>query len=59
MRDIEHPFYFSNVNPIYARVAALSEVDYRRLVRILVRARLARVVGIYVPIENLLQETPI
>jgi hypothetical protein len=59
MRNIEHPFYFSNVNPIYARVEALEEVDYRRLVRILVRARLARVVGINIPMDKLLQELPI
>jgi hypothetical protein len=58
MRDIEFPFFFADSDR-YDAIAALSTIDYRRLVRILMRARLARSVGIHVPLDKLLQESPL
>jgi hypothetical protein len=58
MRDLEYPFFFADSDR-YDAIADLSTIDYRRLVRILMRARLARSVGIYVPMDKLLQELPL
>ena len=55
--SIEHPFAYSD--NLYDRIRALSKVDLACLYRILLRARIARSVGITIPIEKLLMEQPL
>lgn len=58
--DIETPFLFApETSDLATRVAALPEPDRRQLIYILIRARLARKVGIEIPIETLLAREPL
>ena len=58
MRDLEYPFLFRAIDR-YDLIAGLSPVDFAELVKILVRARAARVVGISIPMDKLLKGEPI
>ena len=56
--QIEAPYSFGR-SDIYEQIAGLSQLDYTRLVRILIRARVARPTGIVIPLDKLLAELPI
>lgn len=40
-------------------ISGLTDEDFARLVRVLIRARFARMIGIVVPMDKLLNEEPI